>query len=95
MRIQEEAAARCKCSRNKRRKPERNSWLTAVWHTRKKKKVKSELHVDGKFTEEREGRREELQRHCEEVYTDQDETRERARKIIQYLKKKGGRALYG
>ena len=41
-----------------------------------KEKVKSELHVDGKFTGDREGWREELQGHCEEVYTDQDETRE-------------------
>ena len=39
-----------------------------------KNKPLSNLYVDGKFTEDREEWQKELQRHCEEVYIDHDET---------------------
>ena len=41
-----------------------------------RRKPLSELFVKGNFTEDREEWQRELQRHCEEVYTDQEETRE-------------------
>ena len=37
----------------------------------------------------------ERQRHCEEVYTDHDETRKVQGKIIDYLKKEEDRPLHG
>ena len=40
------------------------------------RKLLSELYVNGNVTEDREEWQRELQRHCEEVYTDQEETRE-------------------
>ena len=46
-----------------------------------KSKPFSDLYVNGQFTEDREEWLKELQRHCEEVYTDQDETREVQEKI--------------
>ena len=42
----------------------------------------SELYVNGKFTEDREEGQKALQRHCEEVYPDHDETREAQEKRI-------------
>ena len=49
----------------------------------------SELYVNGNFTEGGEEWQRELQRHCEEVYTDQKETREVQEQRIEYFKKKG------
>ena len=49
----------------------------------------SELYVTGNFTEDREERQRELQRHCEEVYTDQEETREVEENRLEFFKKKG------
>ena len=43
----------------------------------------------GNFTEDREEWQQELQRHCEEVYTDLEETREVQENRIEYFKKKG------
>ena len=41
-----------------------------------KRKPLTELYVKGHFTEGREEWQQELQRHCDEVYTDQEETNE-------------------
>ena len=41
-----------------------------------KRKPLTELYVKGNFTEDREECQKELQRHCEGVYTDQEETKE-------------------
>ena len=50
----------------------------------KKKKAKrkplTELYVKGNFTEDREDWQKELQRHCEEVCADLEETKEVSRK---------------
>ena len=57
-----------------------------------KKKVRrkplTELYVKGSFTEDREEWQNELQRHCEEVHTDQEETREVQEHRIESFKKK-------
>ena len=55
-----------------------------------KKKPLSEF-LNGCFTEHREEWQKELQRYCEEVYTDQDDTREVQEKRIEHFKKKGDR----
>ena len=61
----------------------------------KKEKVKrktSELYVDGKnSTEDREELQKELQRHCEVVFADPNETREVKERRIEFFKKKGDR----
>ena len=49
------------------------------------------MYVNGNFTEHREQWQKERQRHCEEVYTDQHDTREVQEQIIEYFKKKGDR----
>ena len=58
-----------------------------------KKKVKRkplpEFFVKGNFTEDREEWQKELQRHCEELYTDQEETKEVQENRIEYFKKRG------
>ena len=54
-----------------------------------KRKSMSELYVNGNSTEDTEEWQKELQRHCEEVYTDHDETREVQEKRIEYSKKEG------
>ena len=53
------------------------------------KKPFTELNVDGHFTEDREEWQKERQRHCEEVYTDQEETKDVQEKRIEHSKKKG------
>ena len=53
------------------------------------RKPLTELYVEGHFTEDREEWQKELQRHYEEVYTDQEETREVQEKRIECYKKKG------
>ena len=53
-----------------------------------RRKPLSELKVNGNFTEDREEWQTELQRHCEEVSTDQEETREVQDNKIDYIKKK-------
>ena len=49
----------------------------------------TELFVKGQFTEDREEWQEELQRHCEEVYTDLDETKEAQESRVEYFRKTG------
>ena len=49
----------------------------------------SELYVNGNFTEDREEWQRELQKRFEEVYTDQEETREVQENIIEDFKKRG------
>ena len=65
--------------------------LSLVW-LQEKRKVRrtalSELYVNGNFTEDRGRWQRELQRHCEEVYSDQAETTEVQEKRIQYFKNK-------
>ena len=43
----------------------------------------------GHFTEDRSESQKELQRHCEEVHTDMEQTKEEQEKRIEYFKKKG------
>ena len=57
------------------------------------RKPLSELYVNGHWTEDREEWPKELQRHCEGVYTDQEETGETQKKRIEYFTKKGDRHL--
>ena len=45
----------------------------------------SELYVDEKFTEDKEEWQNKLQRHCEGVFSDPDETREVQDKIIEHF----------
>ena len=49
----------------------------------------SELYVNGQFTEDREDCQKTLQRLCEEVFTDHDETRSEKKRRIEYFKRKG------
>ena len=50
---------------------------------------KEELYVKEPFTEDRDEWQTELQRHCEEVYIDQEETKEAQESRIEYFKTKG------
>ena len=52
-----------------------------------RRKLLTELYVNGNFTEDREELQKELQRHCEEVYTDQEETKEVLENRIEHFKK--------
>ena len=52
-----------------------------------KRKPLTQLQVKGHFTEDREEWEKELQRHYEEVYTDQEETKEAQESRIEYFKK--------
>ena len=52
------------------------------------RKPLTEMYVKGHFTEDREEWQKELQRHCDEVYTGQEETEEVQESRIEYLKKK-------
>ena len=54
-----------------------------------KRKPLTELYVKGHFTEDRSEWPKELQRHCEEVYTDMEETKEEQENRIEYFWKKG------
>ena len=56
-----------------------------------KRKPLMELCVDGAFTDNREGSLNELQRPCESVYTDPEETKEVQQKRIEFFKMKGDR----
>ena len=49
----------------------------------------SELYVNGNFTEDRQEWHRELQKQCEMVHTDQEQTREARVKSIEYFKKEG------
>ena len=54
-----------------------------------RRKPLTELYVKGSFTEDREEWQKELQWHCEEVHTDQEETREVQENRIESFKKRG------
>ena len=54
-----------------------------------KRKPLIELHVKGQFTGDKKEWQQELQRHCEEVYTDKEETKEIQQNRIDDFKKKG------
>ena len=54
-----------------------------------KRKPLRELHVKGHFIEDREEWQKELQRHCEEVYTDQEETKDAQESRIEYFRTRG------
>ena len=54
---------------------------------RKGNKPLTELYVKGNFTEDREEWQQELQRHCEEVYTDEEETNEIQEDRIELVQK--------
>ena len=85
VRLREEAAARC-TTKIQRRVLRRQARKARAEHLVKcslqpgKKKAKrkplTELYVKGHFTEDRAERQEELQRRCDEVYTDVEETKE-------------------
>ena len=85
VRLREEAAARC-TRKIKRRILRKQARKARAEHQVKgslepgKRKTKSkpltELDVKGQFTEDREEWQKKLQRHCEEVYTAQEETKE-------------------
>ena len=91
VRMREEAVAGCtkvikrKVLKKKQARKARADHLVkcSMMPGRRKMKSKpfSDLYVNGQFTEDREEWLKELQRHCEEVYTDQDETREVQEKI--------------
>ena len=54
-----------------------------------KGKPLTELYVHGRFTEDREEWNQELQRHCEEVYSDPEETKGGARGKIRISRGNG------
>ena len=58
-----------------------------------KRKTLTELYVNGSFAEDREAWKKELQRHCDEVYQDPQETIEEQGKGIQNYKRNGDRHL--
>ena len=70
--------SRGKCSKNRPGNQGLNTWRNVAWNQGKKAKRKplTGLCVKGHFTEDRDEWQQELQRHCEEVYTDQEETKE-------------------
>ena len=98
VRLREDAGARCppkikwKVVKKRARKARAEHLVKSCLEPGKKKakrKPLTELYLKGHFTEHREEWRKELQRHCEEVYTDQEETKEVQESRIEYFKKKG------
>ena len=98
VRFREEAAAKCtaRIKRKVLKKHARNARaehlvICCLEPVKKKTKRKplTELYVKGHFTEDGEEWHHELQRHCDEVCTDQEETREVQENRIEYFKKKG------
>ena len=100
VRSREEAAARCtakikrKVLKEQARKASAEHLVKCCLETVKKKtkrKPLTELYVKGYFTEDRKEWQQELRRHCDEVYTDQEETNEIHQDRIDYFKKRGDR----
>ena len=96
--LREEAAARCtakikrKVLKKQARKARAEHQVKCFLEQGKKKakrKPLTELCVKGHVTEDREEWQKELQRHCEEVYTEQEETKEAQESRIEYFKKTG------
>ena len=80
------------CSRNKQETSQSRALGECRLAPGKKKarrKPVTEPDVDGHFTENREEWQKELQRHSEEVYTDQEETKDVQEKRIEFFKQKG------
>ena len=98
LRLREEAAARC-TAKIKRRVLKKQARKARAEHQVKcclvpgKKKAKrkplTKLYVKGHFTEDREEWQKELQRRCDEVYIDQEETIRSTRKQLNTSKKRG------
>ena len=97
VRIREEAATKCtivitRRVLKKQARSARDEHLVkcclAPGKRNARRKSLSELYVKGNFTEDREEWQRELQRHCEEVYTDQEETREVQGNRIEYFKRR-------
>ena len=87
MRTREEAAARCttviksrvRKEQARKARAEALDEVCCLALGKKKKaprKLLTELYVDGHFTEDTEERQKELQRHGDDVFTDQEETEE-------------------
>ena len=102
VRLCEEAAARCtaKVERKVLKKQAREAGAEHLVNCclepgkkKAKRKPLTELYVKGNFTEDGEEWQKELQRHCEEVYTDQEETKEVQENRIDYFKKIGDQQL--
>ena len=98
VRLREEAAARFtaqmkrKVLRRQARKARAEHLVRCSLGQGKKKarrKPLTELYVKGHVTEDRTEWQKELQRHCEEVYTDMEETKEEQENRIEYFWKKG------
>ena len=101
MRLREEVATRCtkkikrRVLKKQTRKARAEHLVRVQFGGDRKEKIQrkqlSEPHVKGTFTEDSEEWKKELQRHCEEVYHDQDETREVQEQRIEYFRKRGDR----
>ena len=98
VRLREEAAARStakierKVLKKQARKARADHQVKCCLEPGKKKTKRqplTELYVKGHSTEDTEEWQKELQRHCEEVYTDQEETKEAQESRIENFKKKG------
>ena len=97
VRLREQAAARCtiknkrRVLKNQARKTRAGHLVKCCWEPGKmkaKRKPFTELCVKGNFTEDREEWQKELQRHCEEVCADHEETKEVQENRIDCFKKK-------
>ena len=98
VRLREEAGARCTAKikrivlRRQARKARAEHLIRCSLVPVKKKakrKPLTELYVKGHFTEDRSEWQKELQRHCEEVHTDMEETKEEQENRIENFWKKG------
>ena len=91
VRLREEAAARCTASIKRKvlKKQARKARAGCFEPGKKKTKRKplSELYVKGHFIADRE-EQQELQRHCQEVYTDKEETKESQQNRVSYFEEK-------
>ena len=94
VRLREEAAARCtaKMKRRTLRKQARKArgehlvkCILGLGEKKCKNKPLTELFFKGHFTEDRKEWQKELQRHCEELYTDLEETKEEQENRIEYF----------
>ena len=98
VRLREKTAARC-TARIKRRMPKKQARKIRTKHhvrycsepvkKEANRKPLTELFVKGQFTEDREEWQKELLGHCEDVYTDLEETKEVHESRIEYFKQKG------
>ena len=102
VRLREEAATRCtakikrKVLKKQARKARTEHQLKCCLQPGKKaqRKPLTELRVKGHFTEDRDEWRKELQKHCEEVYTDQEEAEEAQQSRTKCVKEEVRSAIY-